>query len=550
MTYDYIVVGSGTAGAVVAARLSEERDRRVLLLEAGPDYPDEVPSELLDGSAPVTQGHNWDLQAISSEDDGAPLTEQQRRIARVFQLASSRLAPGQSVARVPAAGGGPAARFQYPLGKVVGGSSAINGGLALHARPEDYAAWTAAGNDGWSWERVRPYIDRIENAEVDKPPLPLEITSPEGLTRCQGAFLETCREMGCARVDLSQGTVAGAGILPKSFWNGRRVSTSRLYLAAARQRPNLTIQPCCLVDRLVFESRSGMLTASGVEALIDGRRSRFAGGHIVLCAGTISSPAILLRSGIGAAEEIARIGGETLLDLPGVGKNLMDHPTVIIWAVPAAGACRAGETVHQVMLQQRSAASESLCDLQLFMLSGLSTKTLPPLRDVVGADLAIGISAVVATPTSRGRIELLDGDPTRNPRIYLNCLRETGDLRRMMEGLREAWRILQGERLASNTERVVVWDQSIIDTDPLLERVIRTTVRGAWHPVGTLRMGGEGDAMAVVDQRGRLYGCSNVTVADGSIMPVIPSVPTSLTCMLIGERIVANLRGLSRNGDE
>jgi len=541
MRYDYIVIGGGTAGAVVAARLSEERDVRVLLLEAGPDYPDEIPGELLDGSAPVTRGHNWDLHAIAGDDEGEPLSEQQRRIARVFQLASSRLG------KMPAAGASSAARFPYPLGKVVGGSSAINGGLALHARPEDYALWTAAGNDWWSWEKVRRSIGRMESAEADKPPLPLEMSPPEGLTRCQEAFLATCREMGHDRIDLRQGTADGVGVIPKSFWNGQRVSSSRLYLAAARRRPNLTIQPCCLVDKLVFEPRTGALTASGVEAIVDGQRCRFASGHVVLCAGTISSPAILLRSGIGAAEEIARVGGETLLDLPGVGRNLMDHPAVILWAVPAAGACRAGETVHQVMLQRRSASSPPLCDQQLFMLSGLVTATLPPLRDVVGADLAIGISAVVATPTSKGRIELLDLDPTREPRIYLNCLRDAADLRRMMEGLREAWRILQGERLAANTERVVVWDQSIIDADPLLERVIRTTVRGAWHPVGTLRMGREGDAMAVVDQRGRLFGCSNVTVADGSIMPVIPSVPTSLTCMLIGERIVANL---TRNGDE
>src|SRR4051812_25919838 len=442
MTYDYIVVGGGTAGAVVAARLSEERDRRVLLLEAGPDYPDEIPDELLDGSAPVTRGHNWDLQAIASDDEGEPLSEQQRRIARVFQLASSRLG------KMPSAGASSAARFPYPLGKVVGGSSAINGGLALHARPEGYALWTAAGNDGWSWERVRQSIGRMD--------LPLEMIPPAGLTRCQGEFLDTCREMGHDRIDLRQGTAGGVGVIPKSFWNGQRVSSSRLYLAAARKRPNLTIQPCCLVDKLVFEPRTGGLTASGVEALVDGRRSRFAGGHIVLCAGTIGSPSILLRSGIGAAEEIARIGGTTLLDLPGVGKNLMDHPAVILWAVPAAGACRAGETVHQVMLQRRSAAAESLCDLQLFMLSGLSTGSLPPLRDVVGADLAIGISAVVATPASKGSIELLDRDPARNPRIYLNCLRETGDLRRMMEGVREAWRIMQGERLAASTERVVM----------------------------------------------------------------------------------------------
>jgi len=544
MTYDYIVVGGGAAGVVVAARLSEDRNRRVLLLEAGPDYVDNIPGELLDGSEAVTSGHNWDMQAIINEDDSAPLTEQQSRIARVFHLASSRLAQGQGVARPAVSGGGAVTRFQYPLGKVMGGGSAVNGSLALHARPEDYAVWAAQGNDWWRWERVQRSINRIEDAEDEKSALPLETDPPGGFTRFQGAFLETCLEMGHPRVDIRRGTARGVGVIPKSISMGERVPASRMYLPAARKRPNLTIQPNCLVDKLILEHRNGEVGASGVEALIDGRRCRFSGGQIILSAGAINSPAILLRSGIGAAEEISRAGGKPLLDLPGVGKNLMDHPAVSIWAVPKAGACLAGEPVHQVMMQQKSSTSESLCDLHLYMLSAVSTRKLPPLRDAVGSDVAIGISGVVATPESRGRVELHNCDPTRNPRIYLNCMKEESDLRRMMEGMRSAWAILQGERLGANVERVVVWNQSIVDSDHLLEKVVRSTVRSIWHPVGTLRMGQEGDATAVVDQYGRLNGCSNITVADGSIMPAMPSVPPYLTCMLIGERITAHLRGL------
>jgi choline dehydrogenase len=373
------------------------------------------------------------------------------------------------------------------------------------------------------------------------------------LTRVQSAFFATCLEQGHPQVDLRQGTACGVGVIPMSSQRGRRVSTAELYLAPARARPNLTLRSRCLVSKVLFEKGNGGLTASGVEALIDGVPCRFAGGRIVLAAGTLNSPAILLRSGVGAAPEILRAGGEPLLDLPGVGKHLMEHPAVTLWAVPRAGACRAGEPIHQVMLQRKSTAAGALCDLQLYLISALQTEKLPPLRDVVGSDLAIGISVVVATPRSRGRIELLDLDPTRNPRVHLNCMSEAGDLDRMMQGLRSAWRLLAEERLSAHVERIVPLDQSVIESDALLEKVIRTTVRGGWHPVGTLRMGREGDAMAVVDQQGRLYGCSNVTVADGSIMPALPSVPTNLTCMLIGERIAERLKGpgdRSRSRDE
>lgn len=533
MKHDTIVVGGGTAGLVVAVRLSEDPDHTVLLLEAGPDYPDALPADLLDATSPVTSGHNWDLEAHAREDGGAPPSEAMARAARVFQQASRHLAPGPGASWPPAFAGGAGARFPYPLGKVMGGGSAINGGLAFHARPEDYAAWVAAGNDWWSWDRVVPWMDRPA----------IESEPWGGTTRVQAAFVAACRESGHPAVDLRDGTAAGVGAIPMSSHQGRRVSTADLYLAPARRRPNLTVHSRCLVDRIVFEERGGALVASAVEALADGQRCRFSGGRIVLAAGAIHSPALLLRSGIGAAAEVARAGVRPLRDLPGVGKNLVDHPAAGIWGEPRPGACAAGEPVHQMMLQLRSSAAGALCDLQLFMLSALPTKKMPPLREVLGADLALGISAVLATPASRGRVELVDADSTHSPRVYLNLLRESGDLRRMMEGLRAAWSLLQEERLRARIARFALIDQSVIDSDDLLGKVLRTSVRGAWHPVGTLRMGREGDVTAVTDQRGRLFGCDNVTVADGSIMPALPSVPTNLTCMLMAERIAAHLRG-------
>ena len=217
---------------------------------------------------------------------------------------------------------------------------------------------------------------------------------------------------------------------------------------------------------------------------------------------------------------------------------------MVIWGTPRKGSCHAGEPVHQVMAQQRSAASETLCDVQLFMLSAVPTHDIPVLRQIAGSDLAIGISTLLATPKSRGSVEIASSDPTKNPRIYLNCLRKPEDLERMKEGVRSAWQILRHDPLNLHVDRLLFWSQSVIDSDVLLESLIRSMVRGTWHPVGTLRMGKKQDAMAVVDQRGQLFGCRNITVADASIMPAIPSVPTYLTCILIGERIASHLRGI------
>lgn len=536
--YDYIVIGGGTAGIVVAARLSESTDCRVLLLEAGHDYPESLPGELLDVRTAVTSGHNWAMTAALSEApaDGSGVD---KRVARVFEVAARHLSSRPSVAPWSAPSSG-SAQVPYPLAKVMGGGSAVNGGMAFHARPEDFGVWAAAGNDEWSWPVVQPDVARL--ADGDDTKLALSIETPTALTLAQAAFAAACRDLEYREIDLACGTSAGVGAIPKGVRDGRRASTASLYLGHARARRNLTIVPNALVHRLACERQNGHVAATGVDALIGGRVERFAGGHVVLSAGAIQSPAILQRSGIGEADTVARIGRPQLLDLPGVGRNLQDHPSVCLWAVPTADACDVGETVHQVALQRRSTGTTPICDLQLFMVSGVDTRSIPRLGDMLGSPVALGVSAVVATPESRGRVEVVSDDPSVAPRIYLNCLQEPSDLRRMMEAVRTAWPILHREPLAGCIERVPLWTERMIASDESLTHAVRATVRSTWHPAGTLRMGRSDDPLAVVDQRGRIRGCHNITVSDASIMPTLPSVPPNLTCMLIGERIAAHLR--------
>jgi predicted dehydrogenase (TIGR03970 family) len=509
MRYDVIIVGSGSAGSVLATRLSEDPARSVLLLEAGPDYPelDRLPEDLKWGGNVLLSAfgpHNWGYTATATPQQSAPIP--------------------------------------LPRGKATGGTSAINGQFLLRGLPEDCDNWAALGNEAWAFSKVLPYFRKLET-DRDFPgdfhgtngPIPVRRLKRAEMCPHAQAFYAACLAEGFPEYpDQNDPASTGIGPAPLNNRDGVRLSTALAYLDQARHRLNLTIRANVSVRHILFAGRR----AVGVEAESGGESVTVEGEQIVLSAGAIASPHLLLLSGVGPAAQLRNLGIEVVHDLPGVGRNLRDHPYVLMMfreRGPVPDYFR--QPPIQAVLRYTAKGSSARNDLQIGPAS-LDSAYLPADAPITKGENCFCIYANIQNAVSAGDLQLTSRDPQVQPAIDFHYLSDPWDRERLREAVRLALRLSQHPAFKDVIiEQVSLTDADLASDAALDAWLLRNIGMAGFHSAGTCKMGPASDPLAVVDQFCQVQGLKGLRVVDASVMPDVIRANTNTTTIMIAERV-------------